>query len=149
MRQSLGSFNTEDVALSETINTFNSSPRYNASATPQGLPEMAISGTNEDRAHDVQGIDVGHDMQRADLAQSVMKTVVSNGNDALNILFQAAGHEQNRLQAENATDKTTPRTAVSAETSPPGSDIYKLWRSSRFVKMGWLSAEEVVAYIDL
>ena len=110
---------------------------------------MATNGTNEEHGHDVQGIDVGHGVQRTDLAQSVMNTVVSNGNDALNILFQAAGHEQNRLQVENATDKITPGTTGSAETAPPGSDIYKLWRSSRFVKMGWLSAEEVVAYLDL
>lgn len=99
-----------------------------------------------------------------DLARSVMQTVVSSGNDALNLLFQAAGQEQNmRLQnqrspqidASNSQSTTPVRPSLFGSNnqpiaiSPPAPDVHRLWRSFRFVKEGWVSAEEVVTYINL
>lgn len=100
-----------------------------------------------------------------DLSTSVMRTVVSNGNDALNLLFEAAAQQH----ADDTANCTTSRIGSSPrvntrpvnETSFAGqdhprlasisltSDIHKLWRSSRYVKMGWLSAEDIVVLLDL
>lgn len=107
---------------------------------------------------------VDHSTQEPDLARSVMRTVVSNGSDALNLLFQAAGQDQNdssrgsptrHVNFEQRPNTTTPRTTAlggimdQVSTDPAASETYKLWKSSRFVKLGWLSAGEVITYLDL
>ncbi|PVI08610.1 hypothetical protein DM02DRAFT_510378 [Periconia macrospinosa] len=103
-----------------------------------------------------------------DLAHSVMRTVVSSGNDALNLLFEAAHHRdaiENQEQA-NSQPYETPQSGSSAygqdvPTSPftfkaqpvqmsqPSPEILKVWTSCRFVQMGWFSAHEAVTYVDL
>lgn len=105
-----------------------------------------------------------HDeLTQQDFARSVMQTVVSNGNDALNLLFQAAGRNgdvdvQNDFstQAEaNNQDATHVQASLFGSNnqpiaiSPTAPDVYRLWRSFRFVKEGWVSAEEVVTFVDL
>lgn len=91
-----------------------------------------------------------------DLTRSVMSTVVSNGNDALNLLFQAAAQDPGNSDPTRVVNFNTRRSTVTATPTNtvhtgigPTLDVYKLWRSSRFVKMGWLSAEEIVIYLDL
>lgn len=90
------------------------------------------------------------------LLQSVVRTVVSSGNDALNVLFQAALEQRDRNQASTGKASRTqaPNTsphdrqpALPATTSVPQ---YKLnvWRRSRLVRAGWLTAEEAVMYVD-
>jgi len=89
--------------------------------------------------------------------------VVSNGNDALNLLFQAAGRSGDvgfpsdfSPQAEANTQAATHVQASlfgssnqPIAISPSAPDVYRLWRSFRFVKEGWVSAEEVVTFVDL
>ncbi|KAF2154262.1 hypothetical protein K461DRAFT_125631 [Myriangium duriaei CBS 260.36] len=102
-----------------------------------------------------------------DLASSVMRTVVSSGNDALNLLYQAA-HTQ-REPSTNPDSEPTPPLAhtISAQhdhamsAGTPGhqidifpmiklnEDTFRLWNACRFVRMGWFSAEEAATYIDL
>lgn len=51
-----------------------------------------------------------------DLAHSVMRTVVSSGSDALNLLFEAAHHKdalENQARVESQTQQDTPRSAAS------------------------------------
>lgn len=102
-----------------------------------------------------------------DLAQSVMRTVVSNGNDALSLLFQAATQQRpgtgsndssrqvtfdQRMDANAITPRSTLFGGAAPEPvaiTPAAPDVYKLWKSSRFVKMGWLSAAEAITYLDL
>lgn len=102
-----------------------------------------------------------------DLARSVMRTVVSNGNDALNLLFQAAAQDQNdsfvsrregsaSLESRRGPATATPHAAFLTDASPNGppinastSDVRKLWRNSKFVRMGWVTAEEIIIYLDL
>lgn len=91
-----------------------------------------------------------------DLTRSVMSTVVSNGNDALNLLFQAAAQDPGNSDPTRVVNFNTRRSTVTATPTNLVHtgirftlDVHKLWRSSRFVKMGWLSAEEIVIYLDL
>lgn len=98
-----------------------------------------------------------------DLARSVMTTVVSNGNDALNLLFQAAtgAHEdcttpaEPQRQVNPGSDSglgSGSRVRVDSQSLPTPSlseDVVKLWKSSKFVRMGWLSPQECITYLDL
>ncbi|KAF7506937.1 hypothetical protein GJ744_011068 [Endocarpon pusillum] len=104
---------------------------------------------------------------KANLAKSVMQTVVSNGNDALNILFEAAAHQELADHAQfpkspppgPAPVYDTPRSVLSLDTaasasrvvklSQPNHETLKLWSQTRFVMNGWLSAQEAVTFIDL
>ncbi|CAI6333894.1 unnamed protein product [Periconia digitata] len=105
-----------------------------------------------------------------DLAHSVMRTVVSSGSDALNLLFEAAHHRdaiENQEQA-NSQAYETPQSGTSGygqgrdvpaspftfkaqpvQMSQPSAEILKVWTSCRFVQMGWFSAHEAVTYVDL
>lgn len=98
----------------------------------------------------------------------MMRTVVSNGEDALNLLFEAA---QTRTDVSShhgslETDAVGPNNASPAgvnTTSPAQSTPFSqpamstnlsaeaidCWRAYRFTKMGWFSAEEAITYIDL
>ncbi|KAM5356718.1 hypothetical protein ACJ41O_003364 [Fusarium nematophilum] len=103
-----------------------------------------------------------------DLTDSVMRTLVSNGKDALRLLFQAAVEHANndgespsnpsslsRPPVHVIGETPTPQTNISIRTtrpirfSPASHDILTVWRAFRFVKMGWFTAEEAVAYVDL
>jgi len=105
---------------------------------------------------------------------SIVRTMVSSGSDALNLLFEAA-HQQNPGHAENNTQPVadhTNQTPTSANApyltpsaaflhdTPSGStipsvlpsassDVYHVWNACRFVKMGWFSAQEAILYVDL
>ena len=107
---------------------------------------------------------VSHDeATQQDFARSVMQTVVSNGNDALNLLFQAAGRsgdvefpsdfspqaEANNQSATHVQASLFGSNNQPIAISPSAPDVYRLWRSFRFVKEGWVSAEEVVTFVDL
>lgn len=120
------------------------------------------------------------DRQRSNsnLASSMMRTVVASGNDALNILFEAAtAHNQeetpstdtsppleggSRSGTSNAKERNTPRTFESpatfesvaraigpADISEATQDTLNVWDACRFVKMGWFTAREAVTFIDL
>ena len=106
------------------------------------------------------------------LADSVMRTVVSSGNDAMNLLFEAARQEGD-CEAQNAQGEndgaastqtmgiqfhpTSKHTHSTNAPSPPPhnvripdacSDALEVWSACRFVKMGWFSAHEAIFYID-
>lgn len=107
-----------------------------------------------------------------------MRTVVSNGHDALNLLFEAANQEG---QSDNQSPSSlyphgagrTPHSgignlsAAACTSSPAGSvpvsmnvtpgatasdhktEVLEVWSAFRFVRMGWLSAQEAVTFVDL
>ena len=94
------------------------------------------------------------------VADSVIRTVVSTGNDALNILFEAASRDPNPIANGTGTyvHERIPQQMSSIGTSPsdassgipsPGSEVLKTWETCRFVTMGWLTAKDAVMYIDL
>ncbi|RYP62434.1 hypothetical protein DL769_007306 [Monosporascus sp. CRB-8-3] len=111
------------------------------------------------------------------LADSMMRTVVSNGNDALNLLFDAAHHVASETdtpcsrRSENDgashasllgdTRHSTVDTAPASHSSTlfqqpndfvvaanPTPEVREVWSAYRFVKMGWISADEAVTFID-
>lgn len=110
------------------------------------------------------------------VADSMMRTVVSNGHDALKILFEAANQDvqpgsQNPSPQEprgvsHATHTRSlpvaPCTAGFAHSAPVvtnvassavepdhNTDVSEVWNAFRFVRMGWLSAQEAVTLVDL
>lgn len=111
------------------------------------------------------------------LANSMMRTVVASGNDALNILFEAATAHQDenpidqpspamgapsRNGASNSKEQSTPRNFESPATFEPvprsicpvnisevTQDVLQVWEACRFVRMGWFTAREAVTFIDL
>ncbi|RJE19108.1 C6 transcription factor [Aspergillus sclerotialis] len=108
------------------------------------------------------------------LANSMMRTVVSSGNDALNILFEAAAaaHNQDNGQDEQgereqgpSSGRETGRHSVNGknstvdpdvlqkavqpvELSDASKEILNVWEACRFVKMGWFTSREAVTFID-
>ncbi|KAF2443636.1 C6 transcription factor-like protein [Karstenula rhodostoma CBS 690.94] len=100
-----------------------------------------------------------------DLSHSVMRTVVSSGSDALNLLFEAAHHRdalENQARVESQA-QDTPRSAgpdgqpsspftfkaQPVQMSQPSQETLRVWTTCRFVQMGWFSAHEAVTYVDL
>ncbi|KAJ5669613.1 hypothetical protein N7462_010683 [Penicillium macrosclerotiorum] len=112
------------------------------------------------------------------LANSMMRTVVASGNDALNILFEAAtAHDQE----DNAPSDESPQRGMGSKDSDSNTkgrptsrnfespvafetnsrvvhpvdisnvspETLHVWEACRFVKMGWFSAKEAVTFIDL
>lgn len=111
-------------------------------------------------------------------ADSMMRKVVSNGHDALNLLFEAANHEgQSDSQSPGSlyphgagrtphsstgnysappctsspagSVPLTMKVAPSGMASDPKTDVLEVWSAFRFVRMGWMSAQEAVTFIDL
>ncbi|RHZ54625.1 putative C6 transcription factor [Aspergillus thermomutatus] len=113
----------------------------------------------------------------SNLANSMMRTVVSSGNDALNILFEAAtaqSQEDSVIESDSLPENepSRARRAVTCEGSskqidlavPPevlkkamrpvelshaSKDVLSVWEACRFVRMGWFTARESVTFIDL
>lgn len=98
-----------------------------------------------------------------DLTSDMMKTLVANGNDALGLLVQAAGqsdassfghnsaaagHRQSLLATASAAGEASVRFTHPPPPPPPMSNLH-MWRSFRFVRMGWFTSEEAVMYINL
>lgn len=106
----------------------------------------------------------------------MMRTVVASGNDALNILFEAATAQDDtslndesppteaglRSGGSTAKERVTPRNFESpaafesvprasrpVDMSEPLQPVLNVWNACRFVKMGWFTAREAVTFIDL
>ena len=104
-----------------------------------------------------------------------MRTVVASGNDALNILFEAAAaaHNQENGQDEQGEceqgpspmGRETRRDSVNGrnstvrpeilqkavypvELSDASKEVLNVWEACRFVKMGWFTSREAVTLID-
>jgi hypothetical protein len=98
--------------------------------------------------------------KKISLDNSVMRTMVSRGNEALDILFEAAAHQE-RTSARNAqsgpsgilpqphTSSITPTRNHAVTLSSATTITLELWSNCRFVRQGWLSAQEAITYIDL
>lgn len=100
-----------------------------------------------------------------------MRTVVSSGNDALNILFEAATAQEDGEGGTSPGSATgAPLTKPSPNQTPGGHDAafesftriihpvklsnasqetLNIWEACRFVKMGWFTAIEAVTFVDL
>lgn len=141
------------------------------------LPDISLSGSNElpGLAHDLpqhqqQSVmnETSPSMSSTGPAGDLTTTLVSNGNDALRLLYQPAIENANKEGASPSNqgpisrhtlhrigETSSPRTTASISTSrptyvsPTTPNPLTVWRSFRFVRMGWFTAEEAVRYIDL
>lgn len=110
------------------------------------------------------------------LANSMMRTVVSSGNDALNILFEAAAAAHNQENGGNehgagergqsaadmdpgsgpsvagrhstAGPEVLPKIVRPVELTNASREVLNVWEACRFVKMGWFTSNEAVTFID-
>lgn len=88
---------------------------------------------------------------------------MANGQDALDILFDAARSQEKENVSNHALQSRgidSPfstaikdrygTTVTHAETiSKAAPETIRVWNICRFVRMGWLSADEAVTFIDL
>lgn len=108
----------------------------------------------------------------------MMRTVVASGNDALNILFEAATAQDQEDNTSNETNtplrtgsksgglngnarstsrnyespvifEAAPKNVGPVNLSDVAPDILSVWEACRFVRMGWFTAREAVTFIDL
>ncbi|KAL4901629.1 hypothetical protein BDW74DRAFT_187247 [Aspergillus multicolor] len=81
------------------------------------------------------------------ISTTVLQKQVTSGNDALDILFDAAAQVGSGSRAGDgqvaAPDDTTSPFDVRAEEN-----VIRIWEGCRFVKMGWFTAEEALLYTD-
>ncbi|KAI7763145.1 hypothetical protein LZL87_012182 [Fusarium oxysporum] len=141
---------------------------------PQNYPDHPLSASNG-LAHDLPRHQQQAAMNEASPSVSssgpagdLATTLVSNGNDALRLLYQPAIEHANkavaspsnqgpisRHQLHPTRETSSPGTTASVRTSrpthisPTPHNPLTVWRSFRFVRMGWFTAEEAVNYIDL
>lgn len=110
---------------------------------------------------------INRDMQEAatGLTDSVMRTVVSKGNDALQILFEAGTQQQEpnttgKDHVEEVHNVVTTPVSVHSMTGPSAQskilqvssttpEVLRVWNACRFVRQGWITAEEAVTLFDL
>ncbi|KAL2702931.1 hypothetical protein AAEP93_007229 [Penicillium crustosum] len=132
-------------------------------------PSVGPSKANQSPSHTYEN---NRHRSNSTLASSMMRTVVSSGNDALNILFEAAtAQEDNSPDTSSESLAEPPSAGPSTQDRTPGNhdfafesvarvihpvklsdatqDTLNVWEACRFVKMGWFSAREAVTFIDL
>ncbi|KAH8705052.1 putative C6 transcription factor [Talaromyces proteolyticus] len=137
------------------------------------------NGVSEDRAQhnphlsSRDEVDVRSSSVRNELTSSLMRNVVSSGNDALNLLFEAAAHtnsknsdldpdrrsslQSNYVSPEGQYQANPEATAIGTNPAAPSpveishndSNSLAVWELCRFVKMGWFTAKEAVTFVDL
>lgn len=136
------------------------------SSRPSGQPtSIAVHDQDNGPSHPRN---TGDQVFSGGVAESMMRTVVANGEDALNLLFEAAQTRTDVVSHHGSleTDAAGPIVAspVGVNTTSPAqstpfsqpamstnlsAEAIDCWRAYRFTKMGWFSAEEAITYIDL
>ncbi|KAJ5371268.1 uncharacterized protein N7496_007360 [Penicillium cataractarum] len=92
-----------------------------------------------------QGATRQAETKQGGLPTSMLQKVVSNNNDAMNILYEAALLEGiNRVNNEMPTADST----LSIPRSLNETDALRIWNACRFVKMGWFSSHEAITLVD-
>ncbi|OQE46287.1 hypothetical protein PENCOP_c001G01818 [Penicillium coprophilum] len=132
-------------------------------------PSVGSSQTDQSPSHVYEN---NRHRANSTLASSMMRTVVASGNDALNILFEAATAQEDVNHDTSSESLAGPSSAgPSTQDRTPGNydaaiesvarvihpvklsdatqDTLNVWEACRFVKMGWFTAREAVTYIDL
>jgi hypothetical protein len=74
----------------------------------------------------------------------MLQKVVSNNNDAMNILYEAAILEE----GQHVMDEKPADSASCIPRSLNETDALRIWNACRFVKMGWFSSHEAITLVD-
>ena len=125
--------------------------------TPTEVPGLGMQGQAMDNQQDTSEnqplqsvISSGQELLHSEqepangISTSVLQKKVTSGNDALDILFDAAVQERRGLP--------TPSTITSIATTPTDDSedaVLKTWEGCRFVKGGWFTAKDAVLLMDL
>lgn len=110
----------------------------NQQGTSENQPLQSVVSNEERYLHSEQEPANG-------ISTSVLQKEVTSGNDALDILFDAAVQERSGLP--------TPSTITSIDTTSHPTDdsedaVLKIWEGCRFVKGGWFTAKDAVLLMD-
>lgn len=155
----------------------NPSPHNDHSSQIGISPQPIADGSMQANTSPAHAYQENRHRSSSTLASSMMRTVVASGNDALNILFEAATAGQddkapcdespprgagsksagsNNHQRETpknfespAAFETVSRAKRPVEISEVAPETLQIWEACRFVKMGWFTAREAVTFIDL
>ena len=161
------------------VNNFQRSPdlqsgwSYPNGISPSGHSSIDRNGVVESPADPSPAHSYENTKHRSNssLSNSMMRTVVASGNDALNILFEAAtaqedSHTDNSPESVTGAPSTGPSNALTpgnydaafepitrvirpVQLSNASQDTLNIWEACRFVKMGWFTAREAVTFVDL
>lgn len=84
----------------------------------------------------------------------VVRTVVASSSDAVGLLFRAA-EDSDSEGSDSANQRDSDHPTVSSVFShslhtrePVSAEVLDLWNQHRFVRQGWFTAREAVAYIE-
>jgi len=99
------------------------------------------------------------------MSDSVMRTVISSGQDALDVLITAIEQDQTprgvpQMQHTPPSTTYTPGPNASHANSPVvtlfpsnpttvSENMFRTWSNVRFIRMGWMTALEAITYVDL
>lgn len=148
---------------------------YASIEIPSPIPPTQNDAPNQQQSlaspgYDTVMQDLPLEAHTATLADSLIRTLVTNSKDAMNLLFQAAVERADtdteetttnspptsRMRANASVEQPTPGTTASTAreilplcASTPSPEVVRLWRAFRFTKMGWFTAEEAITYVDL
>jgi hypothetical protein len=74
----------------------------------------------------------------------MLQKVVSNNNDTLNILYEAAILEE----GQQVMNDRPADSALCIPRSLNETDALRIWNACRFVKMVWFSSHEAITLVD-
>lgn len=136
---------------SKDANTTTPGSRHRASSTAD-TKDLSPAVHNSLGDHE----ESGHDETTT---TSMIRAVVSNGTEALDLLLQ--GVSDRRADHDKPSDHLSSSESVrdglvqgngetpSSEESSRRSKTLKVWQSSKFVRTGWMTAESAIMYMDL
>ncbi|GJC94379.1 C6 transcription factor [Colletotrichum higginsianum] len=135
-------------------------PRNPSPTVPPPFEQWDPMATENDNSFNTrcfgQAGGVSPGLEPVDLTNSMIRTIVSNGNDALKLLFRAAAEQEAPGSGaaaprvpSHASTSTLPSEPGNPASAPPAMSVLQLWNAFRFVKMGWFTAEEGVRFVDL
>lgn len=126
-------------------------------STPASSPRHPRPQENLQEAH--AGIDAttqpGH-TSSGDLEDTIIRTAVTSGNDALGLLFRDVRSGHNVPSAGEPTPTQSQRPLTQQQVNDHSRDpfvqasdnVKRAWSSSKLGHMGWLRAHEVVSLLD-
>lgn len=137
--------------LEENASGQNASDDFEQDPSPLNYPHGRISIHN---ATHTDGASLADQLQ-----DQVVRTVVASSSDAVGLRFRAAGSPDSEGRDEivnQAGIETGSAQSISTGILSPSlntrehvpQEILDLWNQHRFVRQGWFTAREAVAYVD-
>ncbi|KAF2652949.1 hypothetical protein K491DRAFT_634608 [Lophiostoma macrostomum CBS 122681] len=108
-------------------------------STRETVVPTVLADTSQERLDCSAPTDAAHD-----LTDTMLTAIVSHGNDAMNLLFEAAQREESEISP------VSPVMVKDSNSLPELSmELLDIWNAYRFVRMGWFSAVEAVWLVEM